>query len=76
MILPRHAIFFISVSIFESWSIYVLFMWSVFSLSFLFLLKLINFCLAFCQFQPGVAYKSVAHKKSVYRQIVIERSAL
>ena len=63
MILPRHATFFISVSISESWSIYVLFMWSAFSLSFLFLLQLINFCLVFCQFQPGVAYKSVAHKK-------------
>ena len=24
------------------------------------------FCLFFCQFQPGVAYKSVAYKKSVY----------
>ena len=41
MILLRHAIFFISVSMFGSWSIYVLFMWSVFSLSFSFSLQLI-----------------------------------
>ena len=27
---------------------------------------LFNFCLIFCQYQPGVAYKSVAYKKSVY----------
>ena len=25
-----------------------------------------TFCLIFCQFQPGVTYKSVAYKKSVY----------
>ena len=27
---------------------------------------LLKFCLRFYQFQPGVAYKSVAYKKSVY----------
>ena len=27
---------------------------------------LLSFCLFFCQFQPGVAYKSVAYKKSIY----------
>ena len=27
---------------------------------------LLSFCLFFCKFQPGVAYKSVAYKKSVY----------
>ena len=32
--------------------------------------------LNFCKFQPGIAYKSVAYKKSVYRQIAIGRSAL
>ena len=37
---------------------------------------LLSFCLIFCQFQPVVAHKSVAYKKSVCRQIVIERSAL
>ena len=26
---------------------------------------LLSFCLIFCQFQPGVAYKSVAYKKRV-----------
>ena len=26
---------------------------------------LLSFCLIFCQFQPGVAYKNVAYKKSV-----------
>ena len=28
-------------------------------------MMLINFYLSFCQFQPGVAYKSVTYKKSV-----------
>ena len=37
---------------------------------------LLSFCLIFCRFQPVVAHKSVAYKKSVCRQIVIERSAL
>ena len=27
---------------------------------------LLSICLIFCQFLPGVAYKSVAYKKSVY----------
>ena len=27
---------------------------------------LLNFCLIFCPFQPGVAYKNVAYKKTVY----------
>ena len=27
---------------------------------------LLSFCLNFCKFQPGVAYKSVVYKKSVY----------
>ena len=27
---------------------------------------LLSICLIFCQFQPGVAYKSVSSKKSVY----------
>ena len=27
---------------------------------------LLSICLIFCQFQPDVAYKSVAYKKSVY----------
>ena len=26
----------------------------------------VRICLMFCQFQPGVAYKIVAYKKSVY----------
>ena len=26
----------------------------------------VSFCLIFCQFLPGVAYKSVAYKKKVY----------
>ena len=39
--LPRHAIFCIFFSLSTSWSIYVLFMWSVFSLSFSFSLQLI-----------------------------------
>ena len=26
---------------------------------------LLSFCLFFCQFQPGVAYKIVAYKKSI-----------
>ena len=30
------------------------------------LIVLLSFCLIFCQFQPGVTYKSVAYKKSVY----------
>ena len=29
---------------------------------------LLSFCLIFCQFQTGVACKSVAYKKSVYLQ--------
>ena len=29
---------------------------------------LLRFCLNFCKFQPGVAYKSVVYKKSVYFQ--------
>ena len=29
-------------------------------------------CLIFCHFQPGVAYKSVAYKKSVYFHIFSE----
>ena len=27
---------------------------------------LLSICLIFCQLQPGVAYKTVAYKKSVY----------
>ena len=27
---------------------------------------LFSICLIFCQFQPGVAYESVAYKESVY----------
>ena len=30
--------------------------------------------LNFCQFYPGVAYKSVAYKKSVYLQMCVFRS--
>ena len=26
----------------------------------------LSICLIFCQFQPGVAYKSVGYRKSVY----------
>ena len=32
---------------------------------------LLNFCLIFCVFQPGVAFKSVAHKKRDITMIVI-----
>ena len=92
MILPRHAIFCIFVSMSTSRSInYMIFL----SLSFSFSLQLItwshqnatlaylgffyqkfslrvllSFCLIFCHFQLGLAYKSVAYKKSVYLQIL------
>ena len=73
MIYPRHIMFYISVSMATSSSIYVLFMEAFFSILFLgpflghfcqkFSLKvMLNFCLTFCQFQPDVADKIVAYK--------------
>ena len=69
---PRHVIFCMLVSISPSRSIYVLFMWSICHYYFHFHYKfhqnfslrvLLSFCLIFCQFEPGVVYKSVANKK-------------
>ena len=89
-VLPKHSVFCIFISMCISRSICFLFLWSVFPLSFPFLLQLPNlietgklaffghfylkfslsmllsFFLIFGQFQPGVAYKSVAYEKSVY----------
>ena len=86
-VLPKHSVFCIFISMCISRSICFLFLWSVFPLSFSFLLQLPNlietgklaffghfylkfslsmllsFFLIFGQFQPGVAYKSVAYEK-------------
>ena len=40
IVLPRHAIFSIFISVSMSWSIYILFMWSILPLSFSFSLQL------------------------------------
>ena len=34
---------------------------------------LLSFCLILCQFQPGVAYKGVAYKKSMYFKVSFAR---
>ena len=70
MILPRHAIFcifsFIAINLIDSLKHPHLFIWTyLFFINFS-LRVLLSFCLTFCQFQPGVAYKSVAYKKSMY----------
>ena len=42
----------------RGWRMWIIFKWQKFSLR-----VLLSFCLIFCQFQPDVAYKSVAYKK-------------